>query len=793
MSQRAHNVRSGTPRACVSVRNLPLLICVLLLPFHVARADEKPGHRAPLAGLPSSPGPHVAKIKALENDQWLALGTPEPDPKWGPAPGRAYTNKMAYAPDLVGAFLQGEGVHGAHGSGPREGRYNDDVFFYDLMAHRYICLYPGTKTDSFQVKLDEEGFVAAEDGQHLPIAIAVHGYECSSYNPKTRQFMTLLTGSPYSRTLRSRLKTMVQDPSLHSRDGGGKHPFFYDVDSGRWFRRKVEGNGPRTGFADALIYLPRLQKTALYQRGSDFWLFDHDRPSWQRVTAKGGAPETADGRRSSEGTVCYDSKRELLYVFNRDQVSMPWAYDPKTNTFRGLKAKNQFYPPTNSYEQGRIMIGSTSSGVHYDSAADVVVMRLRIKRGTGDPRNIPAETLGLAIYDPVTNEWQQDIVPLPEAAQIRGAWNSFYSPELNVHVYHIARDSRTGGTVVVYRHRRRDELVGDEQPRPSSATAVERTAVVCDSPGRSCELAEALRPGDWLDITAEMKGFDRELWRGPQGGRSILNFGARAAWDPGTKRLLFLSTGGPRDTKRFLTYSGVTHRWKVMPDPPWFKTHASPGGHRLNACAVDPGRSLFYYQSASGTIHRYDIRQAAWSELPAVADAPTDAAGALVYFLERDSLVGFFREEVYAWSEKDHAWTMVGRCPTRANIHFAEYNPVHKFVFFGRVRGAPLYRLDRNGAITPLKDAPVRMSFGTAHIRADTIGGDFVVPYRRAGNERVLLTYDIEKDQWAEKKGATVPEELFERAMSVSIPESGVLLFVTQTKVFLYKHSRSGE
>ena len=435
---------------------LATLTWACLLSPHSAFAEENAGAKGPLASLPSPPGPHVEKIEALGDGEWLALGAPAPDRKWGPAPGRAYTNKMAYAPDLVGAFLQGEGVHGATGAGPREGHFNDDVFFYDLMAHRWICLYPGTKKESFEVKLDEQGFLAAAGGQHPPIAIAVHGYECLSYSPQTREFMTLQTGSPYSRSIQARIKEMAGEDAAYGRDMG-KHPYFHDVDTGRWFRRKVEGNGPRTGFTHALTWIPTLKKTVLYQRGGNLWFYDHDKAGWENVAAEGGRPTTADGRPSREGTLCYDSKRDRLYLFNRGQASLPWAYDFKTNTLTDLEAKNQVYPATNTVEQGQIMIGSTSSGAHYDSVADVVVMRMRLKQGTGDPRNVRARTLGLAIYDPVNNEWSKDPVPLPEEAQRRGAWNSFYSPELNVHVFHIAGDSRTDGEIVLYRHKRSRE------------------------------------------------------------------------------------------------------------------------------------------------------------------------------------------------------------------------------------------------------------------------------------------------------------------------------------------------
>jgi hypothetical protein len=430
-----------------------LLFVLAILLSSLTVAGEKAAKKGPLANLPSPPGSHVAKIKAMKDGEWLMLGPPQPDPQWGSAPGRAYTSKMAYAPDLIGGFLVGEGVHGKYGDGKREGHYNDDVFFYDLMGHRYICLYPGTRTADFKVKLDPQGFVADLEGQNPPIAIAVHGYECSCYVPEKHEFITLLTGSPYSQKIQERLQSMVKDTALHSRKAGGMHPFFYDTTSGRWFRRKADGKGPVTGFADAFVYIPTQKKTFLYQRGSHFWVYDNEKPSWSFLTGKGSPPSTAEGKPAREGTLCHDSKRDRLYIFNGNQISVPWAYDCKTNTFTDLKAKNQFYPASNSYEQGKLTLGSTSSNVHYDTVADVIVMRARIKKGSGDPRNLGGTSLGLAIYDPVKNEWSKDFVPLPADFNLSGAWNSFYSPQLNVHVFHIAGDGRTNGRILVYRHK----------------------------------------------------------------------------------------------------------------------------------------------------------------------------------------------------------------------------------------------------------------------------------------------------------------------------------------------------
>jgi hypothetical protein len=67
---------------------------------------------SPLSELPSPPGPHIKKIKSLEDGGWLNLGSPAPDPRWGKARGRSWGCRMPFSPELRGAFLFGAGVHG---------------------------------------------------------------------------------------------------------------------------------------------------------------------------------------------------------------------------------------------------------------------------------------------------------------------------------------------------------------------------------------------------------------------------------------------------------------------------------------------------------------------------------------------------------------------------------------------------------------------------------------------------------------------------------------------------------
>ena len=134
-------------------------------------------------------------------------------------------------------------------------------------------------------------------------------------------------------------------------------------------------------------------------------------------------------------------------------TSIPAIFDIKTSTWSDPQAAHQPYPGRD-YAKGVRSLSSTSSGVHYDTVNDVVVMRMVIGQGR-EPPNTVSKCLGLAIYDPEKNAWEE-IKPLsPDMNARRRSWNSFYSPELNVHVYNLSPDSRTDiGDIWVYRYRK---------------------------------------------------------------------------------------------------------------------------------------------------------------------------------------------------------------------------------------------------------------------------------------------------------------------------------------------------
>jgi len=392
------------------------------------KREAKVMPRGPLAGgLPSkATGAHIERIKALGDNAWLNLGKPAPDPKWGTARGRSYTNKMAFAPDLRCAFLYGEGVHGYV---KPDGRYMDDFWAYDINAHRWVCLYPGTNTKTVTMKLDENNFEVTEGGEHVPIAAMVHGYEQMSYDTDLKKFMFVACpGAYWRKSLKKRRAAWLKD--IKDPTKPRRNPWFYDVRAARWERRKVASGPAGIGFCKALVYVPSKKQTLYYARKKDVWFYDDAKNAWTNAKPKGPSPATKD----YEGLVCFDAKRDRLYVFNDKMVSVPFIYDVKANAWIDPKPKGQ---PLTAADR---VLRSASAGATYDSVNDVIVLQLRRR----------SKTLGTFVYDCRANTWTEK----PISTKVVGQ-NGFYDPDLNVHFYFDAGDSRTTpGNFWVYRYRR---------------------------------------------------------------------------------------------------------------------------------------------------------------------------------------------------------------------------------------------------------------------------------------------------------------------------------------------------
>ncbi len=399
--------------------------------------------KGPLAGLPSPPGPHVEKIKALGDNQWLNLGSPVPDPTWGAGRGRSWSCKMPCATDLGGAFLNGQGVHGYI---KPDGYFMDDIFFYDANAHRWICIYPGTDTRNFvdnvrkgNLTVNDDGQLVDRAGQPVPFsAIAGHSYQVHTYDSHQRKYVFF--GGPgvgEEQHVRQQewLKVgrgLLLEQGKPDRVAGT--PYFFDTATGRFDRSPQLGvRPPGRATGRVVFYLPTRKALWVYGAGATV-IRDTATGTWSNTGAEGPTPTGIDF------AACYDSKRDRIYV-GGGSYRGPWGqdegylfiYDVKTNTWTN---------PPNRGSPSRLY-GSNVALMHYDAAADRVVHVVHAENERG-----------VFVYDPESAAWSDAPLPVPaEVGRRLNCWSGFYSPELNAHFFHTAGDSRDDGVMWVYRYK----------------------------------------------------------------------------------------------------------------------------------------------------------------------------------------------------------------------------------------------------------------------------------------------------------------------------------------------------
>jgi hypothetical protein len=393
----------------------------------LASADEVA--KSPLAALPSKPGPHIEKVKALQDGEWLNLGQPVPDPRWGLACGRVWTPKMAVAPDLGGAFLYGEGVHGYV---KPDGHYMDDLWFYDVRAHAWICCYPGTNMKELDTEweVNQDGFIARKDGQVPPMASLVHGYNVPCYSPDLKKFMGMGGTSYATKEINALRARLLPERPAAMVNMDRSHPYFYDVTTGRWERKKVP-SGPQgiEVYGTTVAWLPTVKRFCLIYN-NDTWLYDYEKNVWTNAQPAGRSPG------GGEGLHCYDTRRHRLYRFTGGGDGKPGRfgiYDPDANEW--IESTDDFQPPVVS--GGNYY---TNSGyAHYDAANDVVVVWLN---GKIKP--------GAYVYEPAKDRWIRE----PVAVGPKKGRSAFYSEEFNAHFFFDAGDSSTKpGNIWVWRYK----------------------------------------------------------------------------------------------------------------------------------------------------------------------------------------------------------------------------------------------------------------------------------------------------------------------------------------------------
>jgi hypothetical protein len=419
-------------------------------------AEITAGNISPLSGLPGSEGSHVRRIKSLQSNSFLILGTPEADPKWGIAGGRSYSSAMPYVPDREVALLFG---HGKHGNVKKNGHFQDDLWAYDIMGHRWICLYPGTDIRKINLTVNADGVEVNKQGQHVPVAQAVHAWEQITYDVDSKSFMFIpsVTQSwrelnfaytehkePAREFIKRRNAWMEKSPvpgTLYRKYMPLPAPWVLDLGTMKWELKVVKkGKKPNltTGCGAAFMYIPGKNK-CFYRRSNNAWLYDTGKNTWQNMKAKGPKPPFGIAP-----VACCDTKRGRVYLASGKYPMVPqlWYYDLQTNSWVDPK-------PENRPVKGMKHYSSNNAVMSYDSANDKVIVALH---------RIDSEknTIGVYCYDPKANSWTPRPIPFPAKVSSqfkqKNATNGFYSSRLNAHFFHTAGDSTENGFIWVYRH-----------------------------------------------------------------------------------------------------------------------------------------------------------------------------------------------------------------------------------------------------------------------------------------------------------------------------------------------------
>ena len=344
---------------------------------------------------------------------------------------------MPFAPSLGLAFLYGEGKHGWWNE--QNGRYMDDLWAYDVMANRWVNVYPGTDINNPpKLVVRSDGLPALENGDAIPIGQIGHGYAMTTWDPDRKALYSLPSVEHFIRKALPEIAAFY-DRAYDKLEHVSLSPWIYDLKADKWERHRSQGISPESDKGAVALYIPTLKKVFV-RSDEEIWLYNPAINTWQSMTPSGPPPPFG-----MDTPACYDFKRDRVYLIGGKYPEVKegnafWIYDVQSN--RWIDPEPAGKPgPTTDYSTNRAMM-------HYDMVNDVVLL----VRYADDDR-------GISAYSPATNTWTSVADHLP------GIWpddykghasSGFYDPALNAHFFHVAGDSRDNGIILVYRYGKPD-------------------------------------------------------------------------------------------------------------------------------------------------------------------------------------------------------------------------------------------------------------------------------------------------------------------------------------------------
>jgi hypothetical protein len=335
------------------------------------------------------------------------------------------------------------------------------------------------------------------------------------------------------------------------------------------------------------------------------------------------------------------------------------------------------------------------------------------------------------------------------------------------------------------------------------------------------ELSSSLKPGEWGIL--QTSGFSNTLFENGCNGGSITGFADSATWDPIARRFHHVGSphcgGVPGNHLKLIQLDDTSNTWtSCTGDVSTCPASYLGSTHTFDYSTIDPATQTWYRRSDAATssglvpFSRYNFAtNGPWEDI-APLFINYGMFGGLAWFPELYGTGGLIYAqggfgEVHAWNKGANKWTQLAfGIPLGTYQNFAEYNPVHKVVVFGGGNSHPeipggdkaVYKVDANGVITRLKNAPISLGVHYSVFTVDPVSGDFIVlaPGKR------LLKFDVQSDTWSELPYATLmdPAQISDSVVTgiVATPVSnyGVIVFLkysTDTSnVLVYRHAAGG-
>jgi hypothetical protein len=305
------------------------------------------------------------------------------------------------------------------------------------------------------------------------------------------------------------------------------------------------------------------------------------------------------------------------------------------------------------------------------------------------------------------------------------------------------------------------------------------------------DLAARLAPHQWgmMPLNSSLGALDMHY--------SLLFYTDSGVWDPVNKKIAWVGGPGtccanPAIYQR-VSYDEASDTWSMASTP----FSGSGHGYDGNALNTTTGDHYFAYWSDK----RVNVwNGSSWGKLPDHPLSSSCCVG-LAWFPElnngKGGLVYVGGSGRVAWYNGS-SWTSVSgatSAPWGGIEVFAQYNPVLKVVWMGGGGGGNYvnYKMDVQGKLTRMKDAPVNLKNNVSLKSCDPVSGKFLV-YDM--NSEQWWEYDMTADSWAQITDMTPKFSLGSGSLfHAPIPEYGVVavfrLSSSAKYVYLYKHTAS--